>query len=350
MLAGRRKQSILIIDDTPDNLRVAVKHFEAYSFDILTARDGESGIARARLAQPDLILLDVQMPGIDGYETCRRLKAAPETCLIPVIFMTVLSDLDAKVRGFEAGGVDYVTKPMEAVELLARVKTHLQLRHLQREQAEHARFLETRVAERTAALEQALAQSAAHQREREHLLALVRSQSEQLRSLTQEWLETQRARERGLALTLQQQVAQRLTLLGQRLEQARALLDLWLHRPPTPLETQALRELLEAALVLLPKVLEETETVTEHLDNPPAMPLQDNPLLRLSTREYEVLQLMAAGKSNKEIAGMLDVARTTISTYRTRILEKLAVQDLASLLKLVLDHPLPPPEPEKGEV
>lgn len=346
---GRRKQSILIIDDTPDNLRVAVKHFEAYSFDILTARDGEKGLERARLAHPDLILLDVQMPGIDGYETCRRLKADPETSSIPVIFMTVLSDLDAKVRGFEAGGVDYVTKPMEAVELMARVKTHLQFRTFQQELEQHAALLEARVDERTAALKQELENRAAYQREREQLLDLVRSQSEQLRTLTQQWLEAQRERDRGLAVTLQQRVAQRLSILGQRLTHARMLLNIELERQPTLMETQAVREQLDAALELLPPLLQETEIVTESLDISVVTSLHDNPLLRLSTREYEVLQLLAAGKSNKEIAWMLDVARTTVSTYRTRIMEKLEVQDLASLLKLVMEFPTLPDEGARGD-
>src|SRR5438046_1687050 len=125
MNSPRHKQSVLVIDDNPDNLKVAVRHFEAYSFEILTARDGETGLRRARLARPDVILLDVQMPGIDGYETCRRLKADPETSAIPVLFMTVLSEAGDKVRGFEVGGVDYVTKPIEAAELLARVQAHL---------------------------------------------------------------------------------------------------------------------------------------------------------------------------------------------------------------------------------
>jgi len=125
--------TILIIDDTSTNLKVAVEHLRAAHVDILTARTGEAGIERACLAQPDLILLDVQMPGIDGFETCRRLKADDRTKHIPVIFMTVLTTIEDKLHGFAAGGVDYVSKPFQIEELLARVHTHLTIYQLQRE-------------------------------------------------------------------------------------------------------------------------------------------------------------------------------------------------------------------------
>ena len=123
---------VLIIDGNPSNLRVVIGHLEAYALDILTALDGETGLDRARRGRPDLILLDVQLPGIDGFETCRRLKANPETSAIPVIFMTASAHTDSKLRGFEVGGVDYVTKPISAPELVARVKAHLELRSLDR--------------------------------------------------------------------------------------------------------------------------------------------------------------------------------------------------------------------------
>src|SRR5436190_3439083 len=123
-----RKRTLLIVDDNVTNLKVAVEHLKAYSYTILTSSNGEAGLERAQLTQPDLILLDIKMPGIDGVETCRRLKANPATNTIPVIFMTALGDSQDKVRGLEAGAVDYVTKPIEAAELLARGQTHLILR------------------------------------------------------------------------------------------------------------------------------------------------------------------------------------------------------------------------------
>ena len=127
---------ILIIDDNVTNLKVAIEHLEAENLQVSIARNGETGLERAVYAQPDLILLDVQMPGIDGFETCQRLKANEETKDIPVIFMTALNDVDSKVRAFEVGGVDYVTKPIQAEEVWARVKTHLTIHSMQKEMAE----------------------------------------------------------------------------------------------------------------------------------------------------------------------------------------------------------------------
>ena len=126
------KSNILVIDDNITNLKVASEQLKAVGFEVLTARSGETGLKRARLAHPDLILLDVQMPGIDGFETCRQIKSDPQVSEIPVIFTTVLTNVEDKLKGFEAGGVDYVSKPFQVKELLARVNTHLTIYILQR--------------------------------------------------------------------------------------------------------------------------------------------------------------------------------------------------------------------------
>ena len=122
--------TILIVDDNPNNLGVIVDYLGEYNFDIVVAKNGEIGIKRAEIIQPALILLDVLMPGIDGFETCRRLNANAKTTDIPVIFMTALDSQEDKIRGFEAGGVDYVTKPIQQEEVLARITTHLRIRDL----------------------------------------------------------------------------------------------------------------------------------------------------------------------------------------------------------------------------
>lgn len=123
--------SILIVDDTPANLAVMVEQLEAHGYRVAVAQEGEEGLERAEYIQPDLILLDIMMPGIDGFETCRRLKNNESTQDIPVIFMTALSDTADKVKGFEFGAVDYVTKPLQIEVVLARVHTHLTLRAMQ---------------------------------------------------------------------------------------------------------------------------------------------------------------------------------------------------------------------------
>jgi diguanylate cyclase (GGDEF)-like protein len=125
--------TILIIDDNPTNLRVAVDSLEESGFTVLVAQDGLSGCKRARYALPHLILLDIMMPEIDGFETCLRLKTEEITQQIPVIFMTALSSTQDKVRGFEVGAVDYITKPIQQEELLARVNTHVKMQGLTRQ-------------------------------------------------------------------------------------------------------------------------------------------------------------------------------------------------------------------------
>lgn len=150
LAANLKSGTLLIVDDTPANLRLAAEYLERDGFNVTVARDGEEALSRAEFVRPDLILLDLVMPGIDGFETCRRLKAIEVLRDIPVIFMTALTDVQDKVKAFAAGGVDYVTKPFQAAELLARVKTHLSLRAAQKkaEQAEreakeaHARLLD----------------------------------------------------------------------------------------------------------------------------------------------------------------------------------------------------------------
>jgi two-component system, sensor histidine kinase and response regulator len=126
-------ETILIVDDTPANLGVLVETLGAAGYQLMVAEDGEEALAQTIQIQPDLILLDVMMPGIDGFETCRRLKARASTREVPVLFMTALNETADKVKAFAAGGVDYITKPIEHEEALARVRTHLALRKLRRE-------------------------------------------------------------------------------------------------------------------------------------------------------------------------------------------------------------------------
>ena len=119
---------VLIVDDEPLNVDLLEQELSAAGYRTLAAQSGEDALALAATSQPDLILLDVMMAGIDGYETCRRIKAGAATRSIPVIFLTALKDTFDKVRAFRLGAVDYVTKPFETEELLARVGAHIALR------------------------------------------------------------------------------------------------------------------------------------------------------------------------------------------------------------------------------
>ena len=125
------KGKILAVDDIPANLKVISETLHNAGYAVATAIDGARAIKRLQHYQPDLILLDIQMPGIDGFETCRRIKADQNTRHIPVIFITALSDTINKVKGLEIGGVDYVTKPFDQAELLARIKVHIDLKKAQ---------------------------------------------------------------------------------------------------------------------------------------------------------------------------------------------------------------------------
>ncbi|WRH66710.1 MAG: response regulator [Planktothrix sp. GU0601_MAG3] len=142
---------ILIVDDNPTNLSVLSQTLKGAGFAVRVAEDGESALQLVERKQPTLILLDVQMPGIDGFETCKKLKADPKNQEIPIIFLTALTDVKNKVKGLSLGAVDYISKPFEQEEVLARVRVHLQLKNL-------TETLEQRVAERTAVLEQAQVQ------------------------------------------------------------------------------------------------------------------------------------------------------------------------------------------------
>lgn len=127
------KATLLVIDDTPDNVYVLLNLFSHMGYKVLIAQDGERGIQKTLYANPDLILLDIMMPGMNGFEVCQALKANKETKDIPIIFMTALSDLVDKVKGFEVGAADYITKPFQQEEVLARINAHLHIRFLQQQ-------------------------------------------------------------------------------------------------------------------------------------------------------------------------------------------------------------------------
>lgn len=139
------KGKILAVDDTPASLRLLTDILKAEGYEVRSAISGELALFAATSNPPDLVLLDIRMPQMDGFEVCRRLKANPVTSDVPVIFVSAASETEEKVRGFEVGAVDFVTKPYQRDELLARVRTHLELNHLRN-------HLEVLVDERTVAL------------------------------------------------------------------------------------------------------------------------------------------------------------------------------------------------------
>lgn len=142
---------ILVVDDMPANLEVLAETLSSVGYTVFAVTSGERALKQLKTYIPDLILLDIQMPGIDGFETCRQIKTNADTAGIPIIFITALSDSDSITKGFSLGAVDYITKPFREAEVLARVKTHLELRNL-------TKNLEQQIEQRTADLVKALEQ------------------------------------------------------------------------------------------------------------------------------------------------------------------------------------------------
>ena len=144
---------VLVVDDTETNIDILVDILSDL-YEVSVALDGESALESVISDQPDIILLDVMMPGIDGHEVCQRLKNNPETTHIPIIFVTAKTETEDESKGFALGAVDYITKPISPSVVLARVKTHLQLKQAQESLKDQNRVLEQAVAQRTQELEE----------------------------------------------------------------------------------------------------------------------------------------------------------------------------------------------------
>jgi phosphoserine phosphatase RsbU/P len=132
MTHSQNENSILIVDDTPENLTLLRQMLTENGYRVRPALNGETALTSIKNDLPDLILLDIMMPGMGGYEVCKRLKSEEKTRRIPIIFISALNELDDKVKAFSLGCADYITKPFQAEEVLARVKTHMTLRSLQK--------------------------------------------------------------------------------------------------------------------------------------------------------------------------------------------------------------------------
>jgi two-component system sensor histidine kinase/response regulator len=340
--------NILVVDDTPENLRVLMQLLQEQGYRVRPAPNGLHALATVLKEPPDLILLDIMMPEMDGFEVCRRLKADDLSHDIPVIFISALDETVDKIKAFSAGGVDYVTKPFQAEEVLARVETHLTLRRLrqalqQKNQALQTanESLEEKVRARTAELVQAnrdlqaeIEQRVQHQQEKDRLFEVVSQQSEQLRNLTTWLIDSQNRERQGLASGLRQEIEQNIGLLRANLQAAQTLL--------TPERDQPIITHLANAAQILQKMGEYVAQVTTDLDENTAkdQSLSQDPFIKLSTREREVLRLLAEGKTNAEIADLLTVTPSTVHTYTSRIKQKLDIENLPGLTKFAMDHKL----------
>ncbi|MBD3306847.1 response regulator [candidate division KSB3 bacterium] len=186
------KANILVVDDTHANLHILVDLLSEHGYLVRPVPNGHLALSAAQIEPPDLILLDIKMPGMSGYEVCERLKADERTQNIPVIFISALNDVGDKVKAFSLGGVDYIPKPFQAQEVIARVETHLTLRNLQKQLEQNNACLQQEILERQRTEEQ-LTRYKAHLEElvEQRTMELQKSYSE----LQEKNLELQRSKE-----------------------------------------------------------------------------------------------------------------------------------------------------------
>lgn len=235
-----RDYNILIVDDTPANLKMMVEYLEQCGFGTRMTRSGENALKRVQYDPPDLILLDVLMPDMDGFETCRRLKASTSTKNIPVIFMTALTNTEDKIKGFEVGAVDYVSKPLNQEEVLARITTHLRQRGIALNLQEKISQLEHR-----------------NQTERSRLLEAVKEQRKQLRALNHRLTTVQEEKQKQLARELHDELGQALTAISINLVAIEEEL-------PTSYRAK-LGERLQDTILLVDQTLEQTRELSLNL-------------------------------------------------------------------------------------
>jgi len=278
---------VLVVDDSPDTLSLINDTLEQAGIDTLVALDGSQALNIARRLRPDMILLDAVMPGLDGFETCRLLKSEPELAAIPVIFMTGLSDADNIVRGLECGGVDYLTKPIQPSELLARMRVHLTNARLTN--SAHQALDSTGQFLFTVDLEGRM-QWATPQ-----TYALLNSAG------------ATESRFQQLAVNeLRQWLSHRPTA-GQTLKLAQL---------QKPLEVQFIEQRPDSTCLL--KLQEGNRPAGEEL-------LREK--LSLTRRESEVLFWIANGKTNREIGEILAVSPRTVNKHLEGIFSKLGVEN-----------------------
>jgi DNA-binding response OmpR family regulator/DNA-binding CsgD family transcriptional regulator len=305
------RQTILIVDDVPANLGVLLDFLDTAGYQVLVAESGKSALSQLDYAHPDIILLDVAMPGIDGYETCRRLKKDERWRDTPVVFLTALNETTDKVRGFEVGAVDFITKPLHPEEVLARVRAHLQIRSLQHDLEEKNGLLEKAVALRLEAenqLQQSLDRA-----------VLVVSDGNRIQFCTRL---ARRLLKRYFPPTREEDLLP--TPLVDWSSNGLAK-DSWEKElKETRLEVRMFAERKPGACFML--LLEECAVGGQ---SPESLLC-----LGLTAREAEVLFWIAHGKTSPEIAIILDAALNTVKKHVQNILLKLGVETrLAAALR-----------------
>lgn len=299
----RLHATVLVVDDEPASLAFICDALDDAGFTILVATDGGAALQRLHCIEPDAVLLDANMPGMDGFEVCRRIKAEPAWSAVPVIFMTGLSETGHIVEGFRAGGVDYVTKPVHPEELIARLRTHTRnaraIRHTRvaLDVAGHAIIVATVTG--TLLWRSSLAEK--------WLQAFCGSTASTLPPDIQQWLMSERPQS-DEAATFE-------VVAGRRRLVIRAIGRINLNEQ----------------LLLL------------HVSDDPVVQRSSAHHPSLTARETEVLYWLARGKTNRDIGEILEMSPRTVSKHLEHIYEKLGVETRAAATARALQDALVQP-------
>lgn len=305
--------NILVVDDNPENLRILVKVLTDAGYKVHAASKGSLALGAVERSLPDLILLDIKMSGMDGYEVCRRLKTDGRTSEIPVIFISALNDLEDKVKGFGLGCADYITKPFQFEEVLARVQTHLAFHKLKKQLKEKIRLLHHEIIERQRVeamlrekhdqMEQNVAQRTAELEEKSRHLEEV---NQALKAMLDHRDLEKRAIEENMAINLKRYV-------NPYLEQMRKSIGEEEHRTCLKIVETNLKELV---------VPMRNSISSKYID--------------LTPTEIKVADLIRQDKGSKEIAEHLNLSISTVSNFRHNIRKKLGLNNKKTNLKTYL--------------
>lgn len=291
------KGIVLLVDDAPDNLRMLHEALQGHGYMVLVATSGQAALDSVQKLPPDVIVLDALMPGLDGFETCRRLKEGLTTRDIPVIFMTGLSDTEHIVQGFQVGGVDYVTKPIVVEELLARIATH----------RERARL----VSDTRSAIDSAGRAILAFD-EHHHIVWAT--------PLAQRWLQPLVDNEGRLPLPIRHWLQGHSSGNGAGDGAPEQPYSLWHDGERMQFNR------LEAGLLSIQRhnSLAEPEVLARSF--------------QLTAREAEVLYWVALGKTNREIGEILEISPRTVNKHLEHVFEKLGVETRTAAASLALSR------------
>jgi DNA-binding response OmpR family regulator/DNA-binding CsgD family transcriptional regulator len=298
--------TVLIVDDVPENLAYLHDALDESGYQVYVANSGEMALQVAHLMQPQVILMDAMMPGLDGFATCRRIKAAAETQHIPVIFMTGLTEIEHVTMAFDAGGVDYVTKPVRPAEVLARLKAHVQNA--------------TKMHQATSALDAFGQATIAILPANKRLVWQTPLAKQYLEQYFAEWA----AKEANIAVqTLPPMIYQWLESCVLQFSSGQTMQTLNVNQGAARLSLTVANTSEEQWVVVLREYSDEVQI--ESLGK----------VFQLTKRESEVLYWTVKGKTNKDVGEILGTSPRTINKHLEHVFQKLGVETRTAAASLV---------------